>query len=101
VGNTTYATIAFFVCAAGIGAAFRSEPPMALGAIGLLIIPYLVYIVGTWRFADKHPDRAMLGDSEWLRHQELQFAALGYGPVPYTAPRSPTIDEMPTEPGAI
>ena len=84
--HTTAAMIAFFVCAAGAFAALQSNPLLAIAAVFLLLVALLVYLIGSWRFADKHPHSTALGGSEFLRMQELGYAALGYPIIPASQP---------------
>lgn len=74
VGNTTYAFWA--ACAAIIAALLflSSSPLYALAAIFLVGSLFVIFMLRTHAFADKHPDLAMLGDTEWLQYKELQGA---------------------------
>jgi hypothetical protein len=56
----------------------------ALAAIALVGGIYLVYLFTTHRFADKHPDLAALGDSEWLAWAQGQIAAKNMPVIPTT-----------------
>jgi len=86
VGNTTYAIIAFMLCSAIAVTALRSEPYLALAAIALFGAVFVIYLLGTWRFAEKNPALAMLGDSEWLKYHQSQMGAQGVQEIPHMPP---------------
>jgi hypothetical protein len=65
--------IAFFVGMGAIAWALDAHPYVALGVIGLLVLIVGFFLIGTWRFADKHPDQAAMGDSVWLKFREFQM----------------------------
>lgn len=97
VGNTTYGFCAAAASVGVVGWSLRDTPAAALTAIALLCVVFLIYLIGTWRFADKHPDRAMLGDSEWLRWWEQERTGLRGLP---NAPNTPTVTD-PSNPDLI
>ena len=72
---TTAAVIAFFVAVGGICWALSNSALIALGVVAILAVVLAVFLVGTWTFADKHPDQAALGGSWWLKYREMQMAA--------------------------
>ncbi len=82
VGNTTYGFIT--ACAASVGLvwALNAHPWFAVGSCVAVWGGFLWYLRGTYKFADEHPDLAMLGDSEWLRYAEAQLAAKGVSELP-------------------
>lgn len=59
VGNTTYALWAVGATIVGVSWALRTTPEIALIADGGLLLIYLIYLIGTYLFANKHPDLAM------------------------------------------
>lgn len=89
VGNTTYGF--WGACAASIGVAFalQNRPWFALAGVGGILVAYLVYLGGTYWFANKHPDRAMLGDVEWLQWYQSQQGAQNLPSIP---PSPPVLD---------
>jgi hypothetical protein len=100
VGNTTYASIAFFGAFVAVVVALRNTPIFAIAAVCVLLVAYVIYLLGTYLFADKHPDRAMLGDSEWLQFQQMHYAALGVANVPASrAGPDPKISTIESENG--
>lgn len=82
VGNTTYGFWAVCVASVGIAWAFADNPGYGVILIGGIVGTYLIFLIGTWSFAGKHPDLAMLGDSEWLRYVEHQAAIKGLAQLP-------------------
>jgi hypothetical protein len=93
VGNTTYGFVG--LCSAGILIvwALNKNPGYAFASLIALIFVYLLYLFGTYKFADKNPETAMLGDSEWLQLKNKQMAAKGINEFP----EGPVI-EAPTHP---
>lgn len=75
VGNTTYAMCAGLL-AIGIAAfALRGSPPMAIAVIVIIGLLLAWYLHGTWKFADKHPELALLGGAELLKWREMDMGA--------------------------
>jgi hypothetical protein len=62
VGNTTYGLWATGAALIGVSFALQASPGMAVIADAGIILIYLVYLGGTYLFAHKHPDMAMLGE---------------------------------------
>ena len=75
----------------GIAWAFADNPGYSVMLIGALVVTYLILLIGTWFFAGKHPDLAMLGDSEWLQYQYLENR-VAIGGLP-NLPDSPSITD--------
>ena len=75
VGHNTHALQ--WICATAIGVcwALSGSPYVALYVILVLAALGFVYFVGNWWFADKHPDSAALGGSEWRKLREKELAA--------------------------
>ena len=75
VGNTTYGLWATAAAVVGVSFALGGNPLAALLADGAILVVYLMYLGGTYLFAHKHPDMAMLGDTEWLKWSQNQITA--------------------------
>jgi hypothetical protein len=102
VGNTTHAF--WGSCLLGVGAVFalRDNPWATLAALFLIAAMYLIYMFATHRFADKHPDRAMLGDAEWLAWAQSQTAAKDFAALPASPTTiDPASDKVLPPPGII
>ena len=82
---TTAAFIAFCAAVGGVSWALSRDPYFALAVVGLLAVVIIIFFLGTWKFADKHPDQAALGGSWWFKLRELQIEAKG----------KPAIDALP------
>jgi amino acid transporter len=95
VNLTTTAFIAFCVAAAGISWALSRDPYLALAVVGVMAFVGLVYFVGTWIFADKHPDQAALGGSWWLKFRELQIEAKGQPDLQVLPPSTDPLQPLP------
>lgn len=68
VGNSTYIAIGAFAAISVVSMSF-TNPWFSICSIIIVLIFATYLIRGTWIFADKHPDLAMLGDTEWLQYQ--------------------------------
>lgn len=86
---TTAAFIAFCAAIGGISWALSKDPYLALAVVVIVAIVGVIYLLGTWRFADKHPDQAALGGTSWLRLRELQIEAKDQ---PQLVPQPPSTD---------
>jgi hypothetical protein len=75
VGHTTTAVVVAAVVIAAEVYFLRSVPWAMAVAVGATVFVVTVYLVGTWRFADKHPDLALMGGSELLQLRQLQIGA--------------------------
>jgi hypothetical protein len=97
--NTTYAILGVCTAAGVIAWGLNAAPIFALGIITILAAVLVVYLLGTWRFADKHPDQAALGGSSWLRFRQMQLESKGN---PEIAPLPPITDPLkPLPPSSI
>ena len=90
VGNTTYAIVAAFLAIAAVAWTFRDQPLIALGFICIVAFLALVYLIGTWIFAHKHPDVALLGGAELLKWRQMEMAAKGMPLLPEAPNVEPT-----------
>jgi len=73
VSNTTAAIVAALIAVAATSWALSAHPILAASIDGGIFIVLIIYLFGTWRFADKHPDLAALGGSEYLRYRQLEM----------------------------
>jgi hypothetical protein len=75
VGNTTTAIVASVFATAAEAYFLHDQPAVMFGAMGMTLIVVLVYLVGTWRFAERHPDLALMGGAELLQLRRMEMAA--------------------------
>jgi len=93
--NTTHVMLGIFAAAVGIAWALSSVPLYALGVIGILALLVIVFLLGSWRFADLNPDQAAMGGSEWRRFREAQLAAKHHKDVPALPPTTDPLQVAP------
>ena len=103
VGHTARVIIA--LCAAGgaVGLALSGTPAIALQIISVISGVVVVFMLGTWWFAHKHPDLAAMGGADFRKVREIQMAAQGHPRVPLMPgvadPHNPVMDRpTPEEP---
>ena len=77
VGNSTFAVIAAFVGIPATAWALSSHPDYALVAIAIEAFLLFSFLVGSWVYAHKHPDHALMGGAELLQLRKAQIAAPG------------------------
>ncbi|WP_341899240.1 hypothetical protein [Ferrovibrio terrae] len=95
VNNTTSALIGVAFAVAAIAWGLRDNPLLALGVSALLIGTYLFYLLGTWIFAERNPEQAMLGGSEFLQALQLKQSAKGVSEIPVLPPvEAPKIERI-------
>jgi hypothetical protein len=82
VRNTTYVILALWVAAAPIIWALSPNPLIAIGAIAIFALVTIIYFIGTWRFAERNPDQAAMGGSEWRRFRQAQLASKSQPDIP-------------------
>lgn len=75
VGNST-----FIVCASVVGAALaawalKAAPGLALAGMMLIIGLAVFALIWNSRFADRHPDLALLGGAELLKLRQMEMGA--------------------------
>jgi hypothetical protein len=91
--NTTYAFLALCAAAGVVAWGLNRTPSFAVAVMGILAVALVIFLLGTWRFADRHPDQAALGGSSWLKFRQLQMEAKGAPdlvPLPSTTdPKKP------------
>ena len=93
VGNTTTAVISGVVGLAIEAVALSSQPLVMFGVMGVTLALFLTYLIGTWRFAAKNPDLALMGGAELLQLRQLQMAVKGLPELPSSPPTTdPTKD---------
>jgi hypothetical protein len=88
VGHTTYALIGGCVAIGGICWALSHTPEYALGVAAIVAVLLVIFLLGTWFFANKHPDQAAMGGSEWRRFREAQIASKHHLDLPALPPIS-------------
>lgn len=75
VANTTTALVASVIATAAEAYFLREQPAVMFGAMAMTLILTLVYLVGTWRFAERQPDLALMGGAELLQLRRMQMGA--------------------------
>lgn len=83
VGNSTYVVCACAVAAAVAAWALSPYPWLAVVAMLSLVGLAIFYMQGTWRFADRHPDLALLGGAQLLKLRQMEMGAKEI-PMPQT-----------------
>jgi hypothetical protein len=74
-GHSTYGITAACAAIGLVAWALREHPGYALGAMGIIAAVVLVFFVGNWVFADRHPDAAVMGGSDWRKFREAQLSS--------------------------
>lgn len=95
VGNTTYAFWATCAVVIFVAIAMRGSPGYAVLLCIAIMLLFLMFLAGTYWFADRHPDRAMLGDAEWLQWHQSQLAGKD---LPHVPAANPVLDPTSTLP---
>ena len=80
--NTTHVMLGLCAAAVGIAWALAQSPSYALAIMGTLALIVLAFLIGTWLFANRNPDQAAMGGSEWRRFRESQLAAKNQPQLP-------------------
>jgi hypothetical protein len=75
VGLTTVAVIVALVVVACCAYFLAKFPLLLAGIVGTIAFLLLIYLFGTWIFAHKHPDLALLGGGKLLQYRKMQMAA--------------------------
>jgi hypothetical protein len=99
VALTTSAVITFCAAAGGVAWALSKDPYLALAVVGIMAAVVVTFFLGTWRFADKHPDQAALGGTSYLRLRELQgrlLEAKGQPEIPTLPSTTDPLKPLPT-----
>jgi hypothetical protein len=93
---TTAAFIAFCIASGGVAWALSKEPIFAVLMAAIMALLGMVFFLGTWRFADKHPDQAALGGSWWYKLRALQMEeAKGQPPIPTLSSSTDPLKPLP------
>jgi len=66
---TATVVVAVGASVAAIVTALANFPVHAVVVVAMLLLVVVIFLLGTWRFADKHPDLAALGGSSWAKYQ--------------------------------
>jgi hypothetical protein len=82
VRNTTYVIVALWAAAVPILYALSSVPLIAISAVAIFAVVTIIYLIGTWRFAERNPDQAAMGGSEWRRFRQTQLASKNQPEIP-------------------
>ena len=75
VGNTSTAIIVIIVGLAVEAFALKEHPTVMFGALAVTFVLAMTYLIGTWWFAARHPDLALMGGAELLQLRHMQMAA--------------------------
>lgn len=73
VSNTTFAIVATFIAMGVICWSLSSHPAFAAAISGGMLLVLVVYLIGNWWFASKHPDLAALGGPEYASVRQRQM----------------------------
>jgi hypothetical protein len=76
VSNTTFAAIVAFLTMPFIAWALSREPLIALAACGMVALVVLILFFGTWFFAPRHPELAMLSGPEYYRLKQAEMGTM-------------------------
>jgi hypothetical protein len=71
--TTAAVVVAAGVSITGIAWALSAAPSYGAVVIAMFLLVVVIFLLGTWRFADKHPDQAALGGTSWLKLRQLQL----------------------------
>jgi len=88
VRNTTYVIVALWAAAVPILWALSPDHLSQLCALAIFAFMTVFYLLGTWRFAERNPDQAVMGGSEFRRFRQSQLASKG-------RPHIPNLSSMP------
>lgn len=75
VGNTTTAVVIAVIATAAEAYFLHDQPMVMFGVMGMTLVLVLVYLFGTWRFAERHPDLALMGGADLLQLRRMEMAA--------------------------
>jgi len=75
-GVVTHTTrLGLALMAAIVAVCYALKGPALFGVIAILVGVFALYLIGTWWFADLHPDLALMGGAEFLQYHKMQMAA--------------------------
>jgi hypothetical protein len=95
VGHTTRVMLAVIAGAVAICFALADHAYFAFAVIILLIVLVVLYLLGTWHFAGKHPDQAAMGDTVWLKYRQFEAERKNAGSVTSLPPQSDPQKQLP------
>ncbi len=75
VGNTSSVAIAAMAAIAFCSFALKTDPHTLLLVIGLVILAFVIYVLGTWIYAHLHPDHALMASADLLDLHKMEMAA--------------------------
>lgn len=73
VSNTTFGIVSAFAAMALICWALSAHPLFAVAICGGMLIVLIVFLLGNWWFASKHPDLAAMGGPEYASIRQRQM----------------------------
>lgn len=82
VGNTSTVLVIALPSCAATAWALSPHPDVALIAVFVELLLLGGYLWGTWSYARRYPEYALLGGSDLIKALEMQMAAKGYPSVP-------------------
>ena len=71
--TTATVVVAAGVSITGIAWALSTAPSYGVAITAMFLIVVVIFLLGTWRFADRHPDQAALGGTSWLKLRQMQM----------------------------
>ena len=95
VGKTSYVLIAVCAALAVIAGAIRTEPIgyAAIGALAVIVLPTIWRLI---RFAERHPERALMEGGEYLAYVHLAQKGRGeFAPSPEELPTAEATQLLP------
>ena len=71
--TTATVVVAAGASVTGITWALSATPAYGVTIVAMFLLVVVIFLMGTWRFADKHPDQAALGGTSWIKLREMQM----------------------------
>jgi hypothetical protein len=75
--------------------ALSADTIIAIYAIGIFAVVTVIYFMGTWIFAERNPDQAAMGGSEWRRFRQAQLASKNQPQIPDLPSTSDPLKPLP------
>jgi hypothetical protein len=98
VGNTRYVIIALWAAAVPITWALSPDPIIAICAVAIFAFVTVIFFIGTWIFAERNPDQAVMGGSEYRRFRQAQLASKSSPNIPNLPPTVDPLRPLPPPP---
>jgi hypothetical protein len=69
--------IGLLICCVGVAIVRLRSDEAIVGTVLIGAVIFFAWFIHIIRFADKHPDTALLEGAQWVKHQQDQLAAKG------------------------